>query len=347
MKTDLVRFLRCPATRQPLQLEIISEQDGEIRDGELATVDGTHRYPIRDFVPRFVGTTNYADSFGLQWNRFRRTQLDSVSGIPISRDRFFRYSGWSPQELAGKRVLDVGCGAGRFAEVALQAGANVVAVDYSSAVDACRANLAPNERLEIVQGDVFSLPFEPGLFDYVYCFGVLQHTPDVEGAFRALPRQLKPGGKLAVDVYPWLFRNIAWSKYWLRPITRRMPAPVLFRIVEQLSPSMLALSRAVSRIPKAGHYLRYLIPVASYDGVYNLTEEQLREWAVLDTFDMFAPAHDHPQRRSALEKWLGESGLEDWSVTRMGFLVARGTKPHMPTESSMDAAQSAFARTGS
>jgi SAM-dependent methyltransferase len=327
MKAQMMEFLRCPVTGKPLQLTLVREESGEVREGELVDSDGSHRYPIRDFIPRFVPASTYADSFGIQWNLFRRTQLDSVSGRPISSDRFFRYSQWSTDELAGKRVLDVGCGAGRFAEVALKAGAEVVAVDYSGAVDACRANLASYDRLHVIQGDVFALPFEPGSFDYVFCFGVLQHTPDVERAFRSLPRQLKAGGKIAIDVYPWLLRNLCWSKYWLRPITRRLPPDTLFRLVEETTPRMLTLSRALSRVPIAGHFLRYLIPVASYDGVYPLSETQIHEWAVLDTFDMLAPAHDHPQRKSSVVRWFRDAGFENYSVERIGFFVGRGTKP--------------------
>ena len=83
-------------------------------------------------------------------------------------------------------VLDVGCGAGRFAEIALRTGAKVVALDYSTAVDACYANLGHHENLEVVQGDVYALPFVGRSFPFVYSLGVLQHTPDVRTAFAAL-----------------------------------------------------------------------------------------------------------------------------------------------------------------
>ncbi len=296
-----------------------------IESGELATADEAHVYPIVGGIPRFVPRSNYASSFGLQWNRFRATQLDSHSGLRISHDRFYKFTGWKPEQLAGKRVLDVGCGAGRFTEIALDAGASVVAIDYSSAVDACRAN-HDSERLDVVQADIYALPFEPATFDFVYCLGVLQHTPDVHRAFAALPAQLRSGGRLAVDLYARLWRNLLWSKYWLRPLTKRMNAQTLFRAVERAVPVLLPLSRAITAIPALGPKLRYAVPVVNYEGTYPLSKSQLREWAVLDTFDMLAPAHDHPQTLTTLREWFNEADLQEISVERIGFIVGRGTR---------------------
>lgn len=325
MNRGLISLLVCPATGEHLELAEAKEADGRVTEGELRSVSGC-RYPIVNSIPRFVRSDNYAASFGLQWNRFRSTQLDSVSGIPISRDRFFAYSKWLPDQLRGKRVLDVGCGAGRFTEIALASGARVTAIDYSSAVDACWANLGPHPDLDVLQADLFHMPLVTGRFDYVYCFGVLQHTPDPAGAFDSVARQVAPGGGLAVDVYPWLLRNLFWSKYWLRPMTRRIRDERLFEAVERFVPALLPASDFLAGVPVAGRYLRYLLPVANYSGVYPLNELQRKEWAVLDTFDMLSPRHDHPQRASTLRSWFASSGFTDFSVERLGFLVGRGVR---------------------
>jgi SAM-dependent methyltransferase len=327
MKQSLLERLRCPSSGQRLSLTGAVQAGDEVESGALVSVDGRHHYPIVRSVPRFVPVQNYAESFGLQWNRFRRTQLDSQSGQPISRNRFYRFTGWSPDMLEGRWVLDAGCGAGRFTEVALEAGATVVALDYSSSVDACHANLGPHPRLHVVQGNIMALPFEPGKFDFVFSLGVLQHTPDPARAFNMLPSQLRPGGRLAVDLYPALLRNMLWPKYWLRPFTSRMAPERLFQLVERWTPALLPVSKAMSRLPMIGRYLRYALPVANYDGIYPLSDKQLEEWAVLDTFDMLAPVHDHPQSRATLERWLAGAGLEEREVERIGFLTARGRKP--------------------
>ncbi len=325
MKKSLLPLLQCPKSKSPLQLVEAEYNGDDIESGWLVSATG-ERYAIANGIPRFVPAENYATGFGLQWNHFRRTQLDSYSGHPISSDRFYSYTAWTADQLRGKRVLDVGCGAGRFAEIALAAGAQVVAVDYSSAVDACRANHSDKPMLDVVQGDVYALPFVAASFDFVYCLGVLQHTPDVHAAFAALPPMLKRGGHLAIDLYPKLKRNVLWPKYWLRPFTRHVNSNTLFAFVERAVPVLLPLSIALGRLPLVGRQLRKLIPVANYEGVFPLSAKQLSEWAVLDTFDMFGPAYDSPQSVDTVTAWFVEAGLHDIWVQRMGFVVGRGTR---------------------
>jgi SAM-dependent methyltransferase len=326
MKRKLLDILRCPDCGGTLTLSIATATETEIEEGSLACSCGAV-FPIVRAIPRFVATTNYGDSFGLQWNRFRSTQLDSHSGLPISRSRFYEFSGWQPSELKGALVLDVGCGAGRFTEISLAAGAELVAIDISNAVDACWSNFHNHPQLHVVQANLYALPFAPETFDRVYCFGVLQHTPNVDDAFHALPPVVRPGGKLAIDVYPKLWRNLFWSKYWLRPVTEKIPKETLFSLVQQATPALLQISRVLGRIPFVGRYLKYLLPVVNYDGVYPLSERQLNEWAVLDTFDMLSPTHDHPQKRDRVLEWFQSARLANVEVERRGFLVGRATKP--------------------
>jgi len=327
MNKNLLGFLACPACRADLCIEAVGVAHGdEIESGSLRCVSCAKDYPIVRSVARFVPEENYAGSFGFQWNRFPRTQLDSHSGLPISRERFFAQSDWSAEELGGRCVLDVGCGSGRFAEIALSVGARVVAMDYSAAVDAARVNLHGRGTIDFVQGDVFGMPFRDGVFDYVYCFGVLQHTPQPRSAFLALIAPLRAGGKLALDVYPKIWTNLFWWKYWLRPLLKGLPPEKLFHLVEQMVKRLLPLSRALGRIPAIGRAMRRLVPVLNYEGIYPLSREQLYEWSVLDTFDMYSPAHDHPQSERTLRAWLADAGLREGSVVRKGLVILRGTK---------------------
>lgn len=329
MKSELISLLRCPQSRQRLALEpntVVTGAHGQVDRGWLVSEDGRNRYPIRSGIPRFVPESNYADNFGLQWNLFAKTQLDSHSGHPISAERFWNATGWQPEALHGQWVLDVGCGSGRFAEVALNAGAIVVALDYSSAADACYANLKHHPNLHVVQGDVYALPFAPETFAYVYSLGVLQHTPDVANAFKALPPMLSAGGRLCADFYWSRFRTLMHPKYLLRPITKRIGQQRLLSWLKASVPTLLRMSQALGRVPLAGRVLKRIVPVVDYTGIYPLSRQQLEEWALLDTFDMLAPAHDKPQSVATVTSWFERAGLNDVEVFHWGHLVGRAHK---------------------
>lgn len=329
MKAELLPILRCPQSGQPLSLEpgtVVQEADGEIDSGTLVSEDGRNRYAIRGGIPRFVPDSNYADNFGMQWNKFRVTQLDSHSGQPISAERFWKATGWRAAEMAGKWLLDAGCGSGRFAEIAAGAGANVIALDYSSAVDACRANLRRYPNVHVVQGDIYALPFPKNFFPYVYSLGVLQHTPDVHRAFAALPPMVAPGGQLCVDYYWKRLRTMINPKYALRPLTKRMSQQKLFALLETHVPWLLRTSQLLGRVPLLGRGLQRFVPVVDYTGIYPLNSQQLQEWALLDTFDMLGPQYDSPQTATTARRWFEAAKMSDIEVFHEGHLVARGRR---------------------
>ena len=326
MKIELLELLRCPKTGQRLTLETDGSNLQEVETGWLVSEDSLHRYIVHNGIPRFVPESNYADNFGMQWNHFRQTQLDSHSCLPISSDRFWLATNWSPADLKEQWVLDVGCGAGRFAEVALKAGAKLVALDYSSAVDACYANLKHHPNLHVVQGDIYALPFAHSAFPFVYSLGVLQHTPDVAKAFAALPPMVGRGGQLCVDYYWKRIRTMMHTKYLLRPFTKRMAQPKLFSLLQRWVPGLLAISQTLGCVPVVGRVLQRLVPVVDYTDDYPLTDQQLKEWALLDTFDMLAPAYDNPQTAATARRWFEEAKFVNVQVGHWGHLVGRGTK---------------------
>ncbi|HEY0077433.1 MAG TPA: class I SAM-dependent methyltransferase [Pyrinomonadaceae bacterium] len=320
MRAEALKYLRAPSTGAALEIaRVSSEEAGEIKEGELRATDSGESYPIKNFIPRFVQDDAYTASFGEQWNRYRRTQLDRFNGTTLSRDRFFRDTGWTPAELAGQRILEVGCGAGRFTQVMLDAGAELCSLDYSSAVDACWTNNAPHPRLTLAQADLYRIPFERGAFDKVFCYGVIQHTPDVRRAFMSLVPFLKRGGELAVDAYPktrWITRWTA--KYWYRPLTKRMPRDVLRRIVEWYVPRWIPIDNRLQQVRVLRYVVPAIVPCWNYTGMLPLSEEQIRDWAILDTFDALSPAYDSPQTVETLQGWFEEAGLSDIRVRAGG-----------------------------
>lgn len=96
---------------------------------------------------------------------------------------------------AGARVLDAGCGKGRFAVHVRNAypGACVVALDLALAMLRC----APPE-LARAAGSMLELPFPDAVFDAAYATESLEHAVDIEGAVAELCRVLRPGGRLVI-----------------------------------------------------------------------------------------------------------------------------------------------------
>lgn len=271
---------------------------------------------------------NYAGSFGLQWNRHRKTQLDSHTGLPISRNRLFEVTGW-PEHMGRETILEAGSGAGRFTEILLGTGAEVYSFDYSSAVEANRLNNGHNPNLHLFQGDIFRIPLRKEAFDRVICLGVLQHTPDPHEAFKSLARHVRPEGILVIDVYPKRFLSLLGWKYLIRPVTKRMEKGLLYRIVSRGVPPLIPLTKFLRRV--AGRGGARLLPIVEYSHL-RLPTEFNREWAILDTFDMYSPTHDHPQSLETVKGWFLEAGFTDVNV---GYgpngLVGRGQKSRSPT----------------
>ena len=306
-----------PVSGAPLQM---------VRGGLLDSFS-KELFPIRSGIPRFCPADNYSESFGFQWNQFDRTQLDVHSGADQSQQRFYAETGWDPQELSHCSVLEVGSGAGRFSEVFLRTTTGVLhSVDYSSAVDANRRNnVAYGERLQLAQASIYELPFADNSFDKVFCRGVLQHTPSFRDSVAALISKARVGGEIVVDFYPikgWYTK--IHSKYLLRPLTKRLPKPLLLKLIRLNIRWMLALFDLLCFLRLSA--LTRFIPITDVRGFpSSLSPAQRCEWAVMDTFDAFSPEFDNPQRVQDVARMFSSRCCE---VTHAGPV-------HYPAGSSM------------
>jgi SAM-dependent methyltransferase len=306
MKRSLLRLLACPSCGGDVDCDGSSDP---VETGELRCAGCDTRYPISGGIPRFVDSDDYAASFGLQWNLFRREQLDSDNRATLSRDRFLGEIGLGPEELKRMCILEAGCGAGRFLEIASAHGAEVVGVDISRAADAAAVTVRGRENAHVVQASITALPFKAGVFDLCYSIGVMQHTPDPARSIEALPRVVRPGGHLALTVYerkPWTRFN---GKYLVRTVTRRLPPRVLLPIVTVAATVLFPVTELLFRLPVVGRAFAFVIPIADYTGIMGLTFGQRYRAVVLDTFDMLSPAYDQPLTFNEVRQALTRAGV--------------------------------------
>lgn len=306
---DLLSILRCPSCQYAFD-------SGE--SGLVCTGCG-REIPIVNGVLRFVPSSNYAESFGFQWTRFAQTQLDRDDWKESEKD-FRERTAFTPEDLAGKLVLDVGCGMGRFADVATRWGARVVGVDLSQAAEVAAKNLSKDRPAIFFQADVFALPFAANSFDYIYSLGVLHHTPDCERAFKMLPPLLKPGGTIAI----WLYSSYNnWYRFsdLYRKVTYRLSPETLLKLCRIAGP-LYHVHQALRRVPLVGRLvsgaLRYVLPT---------TLHPRPEVRVLDTFDWYSPKYQSKHTYEEVFRWFEACGLESLRVVEQTVSV-RGAKPN-------------------
>lgn len=269
-------------------------------------------------MARFVEPHSYADSFGYQWNRYATTQLDRSGGEKSERNFIVR-TGFKPEEFKDKLVLDVGCGMGRFAEIATRWGATVVGIDLTTAVERAAQNLADRKFVGL-QADVFHLPFAPESFDYIYSVGVLHHTPDCEKAFKTLPQYLKPGGTITIWLYSGYNKWYRFSDQY-RKVTHRMPIRLLHGVLRVAVPCINTVDRGLQKIPAIGPPLAGLV-----HHVFPVSRNPNPETRVLDTLDWYSPKYQSKHTYEEVFRWFEDCGLRDLSVGELSIAV-RGRKP--------------------
>ena len=281
------------------------------------------KFPVVNNIPRFVPKENYASAFGLQWNTFANTQLDSHNKLNITQERLERCLGFPLTELKNKSILEVGCGAGRFTELLVKNGALVHSIDLSHAVDANKKNIGDKENYRIAQASVYGIPFPDESFDIVMCLGVIQHTPSSEQTIESLWQKVKPGGLLVIDHYRWRLAYYSNLRFAYRELFRKMKPEKSQRIINKLVDIFFPLHWAFRKNKILYWLLIRFTPLFEYVREFpELSKEEHKEWSKMDSYDGLTDYYKHlrtpDQIRRELEKlggkniWinLGGNGVE-------------------------------------
>jgi 2-polyprenyl-3-methyl-5-hydroxy-6-metoxy-1,4-benzoquinol methylase len=282
-----------------------------IREGDKYVCEGDIVETING-IPRFAKDGSYASLFGDQWKEYKKTQLDSFSGLPITETRLNRCLGDLKDDLTGKLVLEAGCGAGRFTELLLKKGATLVSSDLSSAVEVNAENFPINEKHLVIQSDINDMPYADESFDLVVCLGVIQHTTNSEKTIEDLHKLVKKGGRLVIDHYSFnrshYFRLAPFYRNILKKKTAEETIPYTQRLVKKFLPwhKKFAKNRLMSML------LNRISPVISYYRAFpQLNDKQQEEWAMLDTHDSLTDWNKNFRSVEEIQNFLAKLGAVD------------------------------------
>jgi SAM-dependent methyltransferase len=334
MQARVLDWLICPSCGAALEFEGSAQgsgSDAEV-DARVVRCKGGHRFPIRAGVPRLLAFEELGssvarddrqvedalaigDSFGAEWEQFdydtSRTWHETVE------DRcklFLQEVDSTPAELAGKVVLDAGCGNGTLSAGISDFGCDVLAVDVSNSVTRASANAQRKNkrRVHFAQGDLTNLPVRPESMDFVYSSGVLHHNPNTLEALRVVARALKPGGK----IYIWLYHPEPGLKFWLqlrlRSVVSPLPGPIKRAFVHAWVVQAMARQQ-----------LRTLL------GVNDEKDRLTWQERTVDLMDIYTPRYRWMHTQDEVKGWYRDLGLESIKTTEVrqwGFGVV-GTKP--------------------
>ena len=286
---------------------------------------------------------NYAKNFDLQWNIFKKTQLDSYTGNNKNADNFFRSTKWTIDDLEGKSVLEAGCGPGKYTEVLLKAGANVTAFDLTTAVFVNEKQNSKKGNLTCFQGDIYDLPDKIGQFDFIFCYGVLQHCPDPDLAYFKLFDKLKPGGRISIDFYTNPYIPSPWTtpKYFWRRWSTSIDPSTLLSIIRIYIPFWLPFDTLIRVIPVVGPIILGMLRIPCWNYLDVLMNGlkiksfaraifEWYSWAVMDTFDALGAKYDFPKSECEVREMIRLSGAHKIQVhPGSNGIVANAEKPYL------------------
>jgi SAM-dependent methyltransferase/uncharacterized protein YbaR (Trm112 family) len=335
VRHSFVEALRCPRCGQPFGLDVRAAVAEEVLEGALRSECGLV-FPVISGVPRILppglaptlfrdhsaffdrhpdlsparvredgsAATRTLRAFGDEWRRF--------PDLLASHERIFHWYFEGPEEVAweGLRVLDAGCGMGRWLHFARRAGAAIVGMDVSPAIDV--AAKREGGAADFVQADLCWAPFAPAAFDLVYCLGVVHHLAEPLMGVRALASLVRPDGELRLYVYrsfkgdPWPRRLLLETVTLLRRVTTRLPFPVVHAIswaVAALGSVLFVVPRRWLRGSALGDRLTRGAPLVQYADVPF-------RMLVAEQFDRLCAPIEGRYGREEVAAWLEAAGVE-------------------------------------
>jgi SAM-dependent methyltransferase len=315
IRDALLKVLACPHCGGPL-----IEADAGAR---LSCTGCSRTVQIAGGIPRFVTDVQdelarrTRESFGYEWTHF----ADWTDSGQTNFEQYF--SGIDLAALGEARVLDAGCGMGRHARMLAKHVGQIVAVDFSAAIEQAAKNTREAGNVDCVQGDIMALPVADEAFDFAYSMGVLHHIADTPGALGNVVRKVRPGGRVRIYLY-WQHHGLKGALLAIvaaaRRLTTRLPYPVLKAFCWVLSVGLMAgvivPYRALWALGVRGHSSWPLFVYRPYPFriLYN------------DQFDRFSAPLEQRFDADQVKALMERAGLRDVVVTSSFGWIGEGVR---------------------
>jgi SAM-dependent methyltransferase len=270
---------------------------------------------------QFQATATNHWSFSSEWESHFNYKLRKTWGWTLEgrAEQFCLEMEVHPNELNGQLILDAGCGNGQLSEEISQAGATVVAMDFSTSVFYAERNRR-SSKVHFVQGDLQKPPFSFDAFDLIYSSGVLHHTPDTYDTFVEVAQLVRPGGRF----YVWLYRR---------------PEGFVGRCL--VLPFVDLLRTCISRVPRRPQrwlVCAYAFALMRWHKILGKRQDLLWEERVIVAYDTLTPLWRYCHTPWEVSQWFFSNGFSSPTLTHWdnpnGFGVVATRQPQHNTPGS-------------
>jgi SAM-dependent methyltransferase len=283
---------------------------------------------VRVSVFQEVGEENLdprtVESFGEEWQKFSAFESKEIEKVAHEYFDVVDLSTW-----VGHRVLDVGCGSGRWSRFLSAHVKFVEAIDPSRAVFSAARQHSDLTNVRFTCVSIDGIPFPDESFDAVVSLGVLHHIPDTYAALETVVKKLRPGGMLVLYLYydlddaGWVSRTLFLLVDRVRRVVSALPGfikrPLCDLIAIAVYLPMVLVGRVVTAIaPEAGSRF----PLAYY---HNKSLRIMRN----DALDRFGTPLEQRFSKQRIHEMVKDAGLDEIRFSdRAPFWHCSAVKPH-------------------